>query len=92
VIEVSNDEYNIKLGKSKEFAFKALTLPIRAELTILQKSNHFHSDGAAEAFEDVLKEGFMVKIHEDGELEVPYNQYKFVDNLRTVTQQEGEDH
>lgn len=78
MIEVSNDEYNIKLGKSKEFAFKALTLPIRAELTILQKSNHFHSDGAAEAFEDVLKEGFMVKIHEDGELEVPYNQYKFV--------------
>ena len=44
----------------------------------MQKSNHFHCDDAAEAFEDVLKEGFMVKIHEDGDLEVPYNQYKFV--------------
>mmetsp|Transcript_21949 Transcript_21949/g.33918 ORF Transcript_21949/g.33918 Transcript_21949/m.33918 type:complete len:743 (+) Transcript_21949:62-2290(+) len=78
VMEVSNDEYPLKLGKTKEFAFKALTLPIRAELTELQKSNHFHCDDAAEAFEDVLKEGFMVKIHEDGDLEVPYNQYKFV--------------
>eukprot|EP00975_Prorocentrum_lima_P001531 331400-Prorocentrum_lima.AAC.1 len=74
-MEVSNDEYPLKLGKTKEFAFKSLTLPIRAELTELQKSNHFHCDDAAEAFEDVLKEGFMVKIHEDGDLEVPYNQY-----------------
>lgn len=77
-MEVSNDEYPLKLGKTKEFAFKALTLPIRGELTELQQSNHFHCDDASEAFEDILKEGFMVKIHEDGELEVPYNQYKFV--------------
>lgn len=77
-MEVSNDEYPLKLGKTKDFAFKALTLPIRAELTELKQSNHFHCDDASEAFEDILKEGFMVKIHEDGELEVPYNQYKFV--------------
>lgn len=78
VVEVSNDEYPISLGKTKEFAFKALTLPIRNELIELQRCNHYHCDDAAEAFEDVLKEGFMVKVHEDGELEVPYNQYKFV--------------
>jgi ubiquinone/menaquinone biosynthesis C-methylase UbiE len=78
VKEVTTDEYPLKLGKTKEFAFKVLTLPIRAELTELQQANHFHSDDAAEAFEDVLKEGFMVKIREDGELEVPYNTYKFV--------------
>ena len=78
VIDVSNDEFPLKLGMTKDFAFKALTLPIRDELTELQRSNHYHCDDAAEAFEDVLKEGFMVKIREDGELEVPYNQYKFV--------------
>ena len=77
-MEVSNDEYPLKLGKTKEFAFKCLTLPIRKELTHLLESKHFHCDDAGEAFEDIVKEGYMVKIHEDGELEVPYNQYKFV--------------
>ena len=29
LVQVTNDEYPLKLGKSKEDAFKALTLPIR---------------------------------------------------------------
>ncbi|KAL7553873.1 hypothetical protein ACHAWF_018282 [Thalassiosira exigua] len=78
VVEVSNDEYPLKLGKDKGFAFKALTLPIRAELQQLREADHYHPQDAAEAFEDVVKEGFMVKQHEDCELEVPYNVYKFV--------------
>ncbi|KAL7534003.1 hypothetical protein ACHAXR_007750, partial [Thalassiosira sp. AJA248-18] len=78
VVEVTYDEYPLKLGKTKEFAFKALTLPIRTELQELNEVNHYHYPDAAEAFEDVLKEGFMVKQHEDGEMEVPYNNYKFV--------------
>ncbi|KAL9179936.1 hypothetical protein ACHAXT_007906 [Thalassiosira profunda] len=78
VVEVSNQEYPLKLGKDKAFAFKALTLPIRSELQELKKVDHYHCQDAAEAFEDVLKEGFMVKMHDDGEMEVPYNSYKFV--------------
>lgn len=78
VIEVDNAEYPLHLGKDKRFAFHALTLPIRSELQELAEVNHFHCNDAAEAFEDVLKEGFMVKQHEDGEMEVPYNVYKFV--------------
>ena len=78
LVEVYYNEYPLKLGKTKEFAFKSLTLPIRAELQALEKNNHYHFADAAEAFEDVLKEGFMVKMHEDGEMEVPYNVYKFV--------------
>ena len=82
VVEVVHDEYPLRLGKTKSFAFKALTLPIQAELQELQQSNNYHCQEAAEAFEDVLKEGFMVKLREDGELEVPYNLYKFVVSRR----------
>lgn len=78
VVEVIHDEYPLRLGKTKSFAFKALTLPIQSELQELQQSNNYHCQEAAEAFEDVVKEGFMVKHREDGELEVPYNLYKFV--------------
>ena len=78
VVEVANDEYPLHLGKTKEFAFKALTLPIKSELQVLNDTVHYHCQDAAEAFEDVLKEGFMVKQHEDGQLEVPYNVYKYV--------------
>ncbi len=82
VAEVVHDEYPLRLGKTKAFAFKALTLPIQSELQELQQSNNYHCQEAAEAFEDVLKEGFMVKHREDGELEVPYNLYKFVVSRR----------
>lgn len=82
VVEVIHDEYPLRLGKTKAFAFKALTLPVQAELNELQQSNKYHCQEAAEAFEDVLKEGFMVKHREDGELEVPYNLYKFVVSRR----------
>ena len=78
VVEVANDEYPLHLGKTKEFAFKALTLPIKSELQVLNDTVHYHCQDAAEAFEDVLKEGFMVKQHEDGQMEVPYNVYKYV--------------
>jgi hypothetical protein len=44
----------------------------------LKAANHYHPSDAAEAFEDVLNEGFMVKQHANGEMEVPYNVYKYV--------------
>ena len=78
VAEVSRAEYPLHLGKDKAFAFKALTLPIRSELQVLQETNHYHCEDAAEAFEDVLKEGFMAKMDEKGDIEVPYNLYKYV--------------
>lgn len=78
LVQISHDEYPLKLGDTKEKAFKTLTLPIRTELQELQAANHYHPSDAAEAFEDVLNEGFMVKQHANGEMEVPYNVYKYV--------------
>ena len=78
LVEVSRDEYPLKLGDTKEKAFKTLTLPIRAELQQLKASNHYHPSDAAEAFEDVLNEGFMVKQHANGEMVVPFNTYKYL--------------
>lgn len=78
LVQVSRDEYPLKLGNTKEKAFKTLTLPIRSELQTLQAANHYHPCDAAEAFEDVLNEGFMVKQHSNGEFEVPYNVYKYI--------------
>lgn len=77
IIEVTRDEYPLKLGNSKEQAFKALALPIENELRELKASNHYHPSDAAEAFEDIVNEGFMVK-QCDNHLEVPYNVYKYV--------------
>ena len=78
VVDVSHDEYPIQLGDNKRKAFKALTLPIQSELQKLLAANHYHSSDAAGAFEDVLNEGFMVRQKETGEIEIPYNVYKFV--------------
>ena len=50
----------------------------RYELQQLKDDDHYHHEDAAEAFEDVLNEGFMVKQSNDGEMEVPYNVYKYV--------------
>ncbi|KAL3777230.1 hypothetical protein HJC23_007130 [Cyclotella cryptica] len=78
LVQVTHDEYPLKLGNTKEKAFKALCLPIRAELQQLKAANHYHPSDAAESFEDILNEGFMVKQLESGEMEVPYNVYKYV--------------
>ena len=77
VVEVTTDEYPLHLGSSKRMAFKALALPIQSELQVLKDTNHYHSDEAAEAFNDILEEGYMVKQH-DGSMEVPNNVYKYV--------------
>lgn len=78
ILHVTNDEYPIKLGNSKEFAFKALTIPIRSELQELNKRGEYHSTDAENAFDDILNEGFMAKQGPNGEMEIPYNVYKFV--------------
>lgn len=78
LVQVTRDEYALKLGNTKEQAFKAISLPIRSELQELKAANHYHASNAAEAFEDVLNEGFMVKNTNDGGMEVPYNVYKYV--------------
>ena len=78
VAEVITDEYPLHLGSSKRMAFKALALPIQSELQVLKDTNHYHSDDAAEAFNDILEEGYMVKQHDDGSMEVPNNVYKYV--------------
>ena len=78
LVQVTRDEYPLQLGSTKEKAFKTLTLPIHSELQELKAANHYHPSDAAEAFEDVLNEGFMVKQHSNGEIEVPYNVYKYI--------------
>jgi ubiquinone/menaquinone biosynthesis C-methylase UbiE len=78
LVLVTRDEYPLKLGKSKEKAFKALCVPIRSELQQLKAVEHYHPSDAAECFEDIINEGFMVKQLESGEMEVPYNVYKYV--------------
>jgi len=57
VAEVITDEYPLHLGSSKRMAFKSLALPIQSELQVLKDTNHYHSDDAAEAFNDILEEG-----------------------------------
>ena len=78
VAEVTTDEYPLHLGSSKQMAFKALSLPIQSELQVLKDTNHYHSDEAADAFNDILEEGYMMKQHEDGSMEVPNNVSKYV--------------
>jgi ubiquinone/menaquinone biosynthesis C-methylase UbiE len=78
LVQVTRDEYPLKLGNTKEKAFKTLTLPIQSELQELNASEHYHHMDAQEAFEDVLQEGYMVKRHANGEMEVPYNVFKYV--------------
>ncbi|KAL7461752.1 hypothetical protein ACHAXS_002159 [Conticribra weissflogii] len=78
VLHVTNDDYPIKLGKHKDEAFKALTMPIRTELMNLKARGEYRWAEAEEAFEDILGEGFMAKQYDDGEMEIPYNTYRFV--------------
>lgn len=78
VLHVTNDDYPLKLGKYKDDAFKALTMPVKTELLNLKARGEYHWAEAEEAFEDILSEGFMAKQYDEGEMEIPYNTYRFV--------------